>query len=125
MYKKIIAIALIILVLLLILSSNKFKLLNLTTITDSRMYSSFIAFNGEEYSEVELEEGQVVNIYTTMDIDKGELVFSVYDEDEKLIVSSEAEEDEISFVVEETGVYNFVFEADWASGEYNAFWIVK
>ncbi len=109
----------------LTLSSCNFKLLNVSTFSEDRMYSSFIAFNGKEDTELYLEEGSKVTIYTTIQVAKGEVSFNVYDPIHDLIVTTTSEEDEIVFTADSTGIYTFEFEGDWATGDYNAFWLVE
>ncbi len=116
-------------------TSCSFKLLNLTTFTDDRMHSSFIAFNGVEDSVVTLEEGQKINIHTTFEISKGSISATVYHPNGETIVTTTADakndgtanfvEDEIIISVEEAGEYIIAVEGDWTSGSYNVFWYIR
>ncbi len=135
MKNKKIQMVFIIMLISILTTSCSFKLLNLTTFTEDRMHSSFIAFNGTEESVIRLEEGQKINIHTTFEISKGSISATVYDPNGEKIVTTMAEavddgvadfvEDEIIISVEEAGEYTIEVEGAWTTGSYNVFWYIR
>lgn len=88
----------------------------------NKMSGSFKYFDGTESKTVKFNQGDIVTIKYSLEIEEGSLSLIVFDEKGNEVVKKSDNEGEVSFEVSETQKYKISIVAVKAKGKFNVKW---